>query len=211
MADTTLELLTHKTLFLVAVASARRRSTIHALSVKPGFIRWEPGGVRLIPNPQFLTKTQTESFTPGDIFLPAIDSISTIEEDRRWCPVRALKWYVHKTRNLRTSDKLFILPRRPFSPAAKDTISRWITDLIRPHIRPGETVRAHDVRAHSTSRAWFRGIPLDDIVAAAAWKTPSSFVSCYLTDTLSAEGNFARAALGVRHRDAPAPPAGALC
>lgn len=211
LADATLDHLTSKTLFLVAVASARRRSTLHALSVAPGFLRWEPNGVRLIPHPHFLAKNQSESFTPQEIFLPSLDTVSTTDEDRRWCPVRALKWYVHRTKDLRTSDQLFILPRRPHSPASKDTISRWITELIQPHARQDESVRAHDVRAHSSSRAWFRGIPLDDIIKAAAWKTPSTFVSCYLTDTLSAEGDFARATLGVRRRVAPIPPSAPLC
>ena len=211
LGDAPLELLTHKTLFLVAVASARRRGCLHALSVRPGFMRFEPAGVRLIPNPEFLAKNQTESFTPEEIFLPTIDSVSTIREDKRWCPVRALKWYVDKTKHLRTSDRLFILPGRPFTPAAKDTISRWIVDLIRPHSLPGESVRAHDVRSHATSRARFRGIPLGDIIRAAAWKTPSTFASVYLTDTLSAEGNFSRAALGTQRRDAPRPPSRPLC
>ena len=40
---------------------------------------------------------------------------------------------------------------------------------------------------------------------AAAWKTPSSFVSCYLTDTISAEGAFARSGLRIPGH-VPGPP-----
>lgn len=44
-----------------------------------------------------------------------------------------------------------------------------------------------------------------ETMKAAAWKTPSSFVSCYLTDTVSAEGPFARTILRVPERKVPSP------
>ena len=205
MHAASLENVTHKTLFLIAAASTRRRSGLHALTIKEGFLRFEQGGVRLLPDPEFLAKNRTELFTPQEIFLPALGTVSTISEDKRWCPVRALRWYMERTRILRQNERLFILPRSPYTPASKDTLSRWIRDLIRPHVSPSERPRAHDVRGHSTSRAWFTGVPLEDIMKAAAWKTPTSFISCYLTDTLSREGAFARAALRPPQRDGSGP------
>ena len=193
-----LELLTRKTLFLVAAASARRRSCLQALSVRPGHLRFENHGVRLIPDPRFLAKNQTLDFLPGDIFIPEIGTASSIREDRKWCPVRALKWYLHRTKDLRASDRLFVLPRRPHTAASRDTISRWLSEVIRPHAQ-GQ-VRAHEVRGQAASRALFAGVPVEDILKAAAWKTPSSFVSCYLSDTLSAEAAFGRAALAPQRR-----------
>lgn len=202
MQNAPLDALTHKTLFLVAAASARRRGEIHALSVKQGFLRFDPGGVFLLPDPTFLSKNQTVSFTPAAIFLPSMSASSSIREDRLVCPVRALKWYIEKTKSLRKSDALFILPRAPYSKASKDTLSRWLVSLISPHADAHERVRAHDVRAQATSLAWFKGIPLHDVMAAAAWKSPSSFVSNYLTDVVSTEGAFASSILsGSRHRD----------
>ena len=38
-----------KTVFLLAVASGQRRSSLQALSIEPGHLRWENSGVRLIP------------------------------------------------------------------------------------------------------------------------------------------------------------------
>lgn len=200
--DAPLEALTHKTLFLVAAASARRRSELHALSVTKGFIRFSPGGVSLLPHPQFLAKNQSESFSPAPIFLPSIESASSVREDRLVCPVRALKWYIHKTKALRSSDALFILPRAPFSAASKDTISKWIVRTIQPHASSSETVRAHDLRGQASSVAWFEGIPLPDIMLAASWKTPSTFVSCYLKDVISQKGSFASSVL-LGHRRQP--------
>ena len=93
--------------------------------------KFEPGGVRLIPDPQFRANNQSMTFTPEEIFRPTFSSVSSIHEDKRWCPVRALKWYIERTRDIRISERLFIIPCSPYNPASKDTISRWIVDLIK--------------------------------------------------------------------------------
>lgn len=203
MYNAPLEQLTFKTVFLVAAASARRRSELHALSSGKGFIRFDPNGVYLLPNPSFLAKNQSPSFTPEAIFLPSISTTSSIREDRIVCPVRALKWYLSRTKPVRQSERLFLIPRQPYGPASKDTLSRWIVQLILPHSQPNERVRAHDLRAHASSRAWFSGVSMEDILKAAAWKTPSTFVASYLTNVVSTEDAFARAVLGLRDRRDP--------
>lgn len=190
-----LDALTKKTIFLVAAASSRRRSEIHALSVKPGFIRFTPDGVHLLPNPSFLAKNQSESFSPDHIFLPSMSTTSSVREDRFICPVRALKWYIEKTKSIRKSDALFLIPRSPYTPASKDTISRWLVEIIAPFAAPDDSPKAHDVRAHASSIAWFRGVPLQDIMRAASWKTPSTFVASYLTNVVSPEALFASSVL----------------
>ncbi|PIK39645.1 hypothetical protein BSL78_23522 [Apostichopus japonicus] len=65
MGSSLLRDLTIKTLFLVASASARRRSCLHALSTAEGHIRFDSRGVRLVPDPRFLAKNQTLAFIPG--------------------------------------------------------------------------------------------------------------------------------------------------
>ena len=54
-----------------------------------------------------------------------------MREDKVWCPVRALKWYIDKTKSYRKDDQLFLITREPFSPASLDSISRWIVEAIR--------------------------------------------------------------------------------
>ena len=54
LAEASLRDVTIKTVFLMAIASGQRRSALHALSAAPGHIRWERGGVRLIPNPSLI-------------------------------------------------------------------------------------------------------------------------------------------------------------
>ena len=194
--------------FLVAAASARRGSCLQALSIKQGHVRFKNHGVRLIPEPFFLPKIQTLDFIPGDLFLPRLSTLSSEPSYRFGCPVRALNWYLKKTSQVRQSDHLFITTIAPFQAASKDTISKWIIRLISPHSK-GHKVRAHDVRGQAASKALFAGVPLGDILKAAAWKTPTTFVSCYLTNTLTAEAAFGTAVLTTPHghrSDATQPP-----
>ena len=109
IGNATLLQLSIKVVFLLAVATSRRRSELHFLSVATGHIRWEAGGVRLIPVLGFLTKNQSESFMPPDIFVPDIKSFSAVADDKLWCPVRALKWYISNC----SSRRLRLSGRRP--------------------------------------------------------------------------------------------------
>ncbi|XP_033634203.1 uncharacterized protein LOC117295606 [Asterias rubens] len=200
MDCSTLLQLSVKLAFLLAVATSRRRSELHALSVETGHIRWEPGGVRLVPTTGFLTKNQSSSFTPPDIFVPDIKSFSSEAKDKLWCPVRALKWYLNRTKSLRTDHKkLFVTTTPPFRPASQCTISRWIVTAIRsvPGGWPAteNTVRAHDVRGVSASWAFFKGVPLADITKAACWKCPNTFSDLYLKDVLQTDGRAGREVL----------------
>ena len=148
-----------KLAFLLAVATSQRGSELQALSTATGHIRWEPGGVRFVPTVGFLTKNQTASFDPPDIFVPSIESESGVPSDKLWCPVRALKWYLSRTKHLRgDTQQLFIITTHPHRPAARDTIARWVVSTFKfvnpiwqmpadSHVQ--QRLRAHDVRAIS--------------------------------------------------------------
>ena len=143
-------------------------------------------------------------YLPHPIFIPKISSFSSVREDKVWCPVRALSWYIERTKTFRTPTQmaLFLTHRAPHGRASASTISRWIVEAISANPRsltgPG-TPRAHDVRGVAASWALFQGVPLEDILQSAVWKTPNSFISCYLTDVLRDEGRFGRAALSGVH------------
>ena len=206
MAKASLMDLTVKTSFLMALASGQRRSTLHALSTAPGHIRWEKDGVRLIPRPGFIAKNQTANCKAIEIFLKPISALSSIGEDKVWCPVRALKWYLDRTKTHRRHDQLFLTCKEPFSPASMDTISRWIVRAIRAAgnsaLMPEATPRAHDTRGVSASWALFAGVGQEEILRAAFWNTPNTFISCYLTDVPASEMAFSQAALSSAARAA---------
>ena len=193
-----LRILTIKTAFLVAIASGHRVSLLQALCVDPGHLRWEASGVRLIPRPDFIAKNQSMSSGSVKIFLPSISTMSSVEEDKVWCPVRALKWYIDRTKSGRTSSSLFVASIAPHKGVATATIAKWLVECIKMAGADAilvDRVRAHDTRAISSSWALFNGASMKEIQQAAFWSNANSFISCYLKDVLVGEASFASAVL----------------
>ena len=89
--------------------------------------------MHLIPEINFLTKNQSLNFSPPDIFVPSLTYFSGIQEDKLWCPIRILKFYIARTRQLwGDATQLFITTVRPHHPAFVTTIARWIVEDILP-------------------------------------------------------------------------------
>ena len=87
---------------------------------------------------------------------------SSESEDRFWCPVRALKYYIDKTKSVRGEhDQLFLTHAYPHRPATKSTIARWIIQMIS---ESGGNVNDDHVTAHSTRAmaASLRSVPCWD-------------------------------------------------
>ena len=88
---------TMKCVFLLALASARRLSYLHALSVGPGRCVFARGNtqrqlvVSLLPEPGFLAKNQLPTQAPEWITVPEIAHLNPMEAERMLCPVRQLK------------------------------------------------------------------------------------------------------------------------
>ena len=68
------------------------------------------------------------------------------------------------------SDQLFLITREPFSPASKESISRWIVEAVQAAcpeaLSEGVRPLAHDTRGASTSWALFHRVALHNIMAA---------------------------------------------
>ena len=198
LGQASLRHVTLKAVFLVAAATARRRGALQALSVAEGHMRFKNEGVRLVPDPRFLTKTQCLEFLPDPIFLPKISSFSGVTEDRLWCPVRALRLYMKRVQPLRgSSTRLWLSLNQPHAPVSADTISRWLVEVIRldTSLSSSSTVRAHQIRGMAGSAALFRGTPVHQIMAAATWRSATTFSSFYLKDISAEEARFASSIL----------------
>ena len=91
---------TLKCVFLLALASARWRSYLHALSIAPGRCVFARGNtqrqfvVSLLPEPGFLAKNQLPTQAPEWITVPGIAHLNPTEPERMLCPVRQLKLYI---------------------------------------------------------------------------------------------------------------------
>ena len=120
-------------------------------------------------------------------FAPSLDK--SLTEDKSLCTVRALRYYLDRTKDLRKGkDLVFVSFRKSFQ---KDivpaTISSWIkqTVVLCYQLSDEEAqnlhqVRAHNVRAFAASKAFQGRVSLDQILSACHWKAYNAFTQFYL-------------------------------
>ena len=86
--------LTLKTVFLLAMASAGRRSELHVLRFDQNYIQFKPkgAGVTLYFSPEFMCKNQKPNQVNDPWYIPAIPT-GKPEFGAPNCPVRALRYY----------------------------------------------------------------------------------------------------------------------
>ena len=98
---------TLKCVYLLALASARRRSYLHVWSIAPGRCVSMRGNtqrqlvVSLLPEPGFLVKNQLPTQAPEWITVPGIAHLNPTEPERMLCPVRQLKLYIRDSERIR--------------------------------------------------------------------------------------------------------------
>ena len=131
-----LKLLTWKTVFLLALASGKRRSEIHAWTYDRTLSLGDWDQVQLTPSPSFIAKNQLareglQSISP--VIIPSLkcdqDSPNT---DILLCPARALKCYLDRTTESRSGRQLLFVSYKLAH--SKDiqcsTILSWIKNTI---------------------------------------------------------------------------------
>ena len=157
--------LTLKTVFLLAMASAGRRSELHVLRFDKNYIQFKPkgAGVTLYFSPEFMRKNQKPNQVNDPWYIPAIPT-GKPEFSAPNCPVRALRYY---HRYLTEHPNLRKERRRLFVPI-KDNNAR--------------SVKAHEVRAVATSLQLFNKVDLHSVMKAGRWSSGGTFTSFYLRD-----------------------------
>ena len=129
--------LTFKTVFLLALGFGKRRSEIHAWLYKNIRRQENWSQVSLYPSPSFLSKNKLARDGPASVapvvipaLAPTLDKF--LSDDKSLCPVRALRYYLDRTKDLRKGkDLVFVSFRKGFQ---KDivpaTISSWIKQTV---------------------------------------------------------------------------------
>ena len=196
MKDTDLKHLTLKTAFLLALASGKRRSEIHAWVANKvsNLGQWEK--VALFPSSDFIAKNQlaregSQSVSP--VTIPALTTIvdRQFKEDRTLCPVRALRYYLDRTKDLRGSRSLLFISFKKghTSDIRPATLSSWLKQTILLCYKQADQqaldlvqVKAHDITAFAASKAFYGGVSVDQIMQACHWKAHNTFTNFYLKD-----------------------------
>ena len=192
LRESSLANLTKKTVFLLFLAMAARRSEVHALSVRPGHISFGPADrfVTLRPGLSFLAKNQKSTLAARSWKIEALEHrVAGDLPDGSLCPVRALKEYLDRTKPLRGDRERLFIPLRPGDKRdiSRDTVAQWVTSLIRESLQSLGSqaplgIVSHQVRALATSWALFTGASLEQVCRSAFWASPSTFSSFYLKD-----------------------------
>ena len=125
--------LAQKTLFLLALASAKRIGELHALSYRVSHTRdW--GEVFLCFFTWFVAKTQDpSSLAPRfeGFTVPALTNARKNRNGRLLCPVRAVKVYLDRTAPHRPRcERLFVTAGRSKKEISKTTVSFWLRKTI---------------------------------------------------------------------------------
>ena len=186
-----LKLLTYKTVFLVALATATRTSELHALDARKFVHNQDWSAVWLEPRDDFLAKNQKSKENSRVFKIQSLSEFAGDLDDRKLCPVRALRMYREKTSSMRKDRKnLFI----SFSPKTttdigRSTIASYLKrtiilahDLIEPNDCQLLSVNAHEVRAIAASTAFHKNISITELLANCTWKNHNVFTNFYLRD-----------------------------
>ena len=189
MKDTDLKHITLKTAFLLALASGKLRSEIHAWVANKVSKLGQWKKVALFPSSDFIARNQlaregSQSVSP--VTIPALTTIveRQFKEERTLCSVRALR-YLRGSRSL-----LFIsFKKRHTSDIRPTTLSSWLKQTILLCYKQADQqaldlfqVKAHDIRAFAASKAFYGGVSVDQIMQACHWKAHNTFTNFYRKD-----------------------------
>ena len=181
--------LTKKTLFLVAMALAKRVSELQALSKDVGFTS-EGALVSLLLGFRAKNDNKVKGL-PRDFLVKGLTHLVGQEEERKLCPVRALRAYLERTRNLRDEEvrNLFLAPRNPSRAASKNALAYFLKSTILEAYKnmSEDTARLyrvtpHEIRAVSASLSFAHNLSIDAVLEAAQWRSNTVFTSHYLKD-----------------------------
>ena len=198
MKDTDLKHLTLKTAFLLVLASGKRHSEIHACVANKvsNLGQWEK--VALFPSSDFIAKNQLareDSQSVSPVTIPALTTIvdRQFKEDRTLCLVRALRYYLDRTKDLRGSRSLFFISFKKghTSDIRPATLCSWLKQTILLCYKQVDQqaldlvqVKVHDIRAFAASKAFYGGVSVEQIMQVCHWKAHNTLTNFYLKDLL---------------------------
>ena len=187
--------LSWKTAFLTSFATAARVGELASISRKKLAHTHKWKSIILESHENFIAKNQdlTMDNKPRQFTIPALyDYAGPDLPDRKLCPVRAIRYYIHKTDKFRTAEKkaLFIsLNQNHQGDITANTLGSWIKNVIKLAYQNAEDqdltlarATAHEVRALASSTAFKNNLSMKELNAACYWRGHSTFSNYYLRE-----------------------------
>jgi integrase len=182
---------TYKALFLLALASIKRRSELHACTWKSVAFAKDLFSVRTDTSFVFKTAMHVKNRAAMErIVVPGLYAKTSIRAERLLCPVRAMRWYMDKAKDYRFEGqtRLFAPIEKSTKDVSAQTISSWLKKTILICLKkaglalPEVRITAHSVRKAGASAAFLGQVPVDEILLAGTWQAKSTFFRHYLAD-----------------------------
>lgn len=161
-----LQRLSWKLTMLLLLCSAQRGQTIWLLKLS-GMTFVEEGVI-------FRMQDLLKHNKPGDPL--SIIRIAKFREDTRLCPIKCLKAYVKKTKELRGNiDQLLISTVKPYRAIGRNTVSNWVKRMLEQAGVDTGKFKAHSTRSAATSMVTKKGIDVNALLKVACWKSEQTF------------------------------------
>ena len=183
--------LAQKTLFLLALASAKRIGELHALSYRVSHSRnWGEVSFSFVPG--FVAKTQNpSSLAPRfeGFSVPALPNARNNRNGRLLCPVQAVRRYLDRTAAHRPRcERFFVTAGRSKKEISKTTVSFWFRKTILHAYKlsgtaqPVPAPRARETRGIAPSLLFKKNFAVDQVLKAGTWRRHTTFTRHYLRD-----------------------------
>ena len=185
-----LKQLTLKLTMILALVTAQRTQTLKLLSIND---MQSKDGEYVFQITSILK--QTSAHGGRQRHLPPI-VLKKYDHDKTLCVFTLLHEYLIRTSNLRGScSQLLICHCKPHGPASKDTISRWLKQVMLDAGINTSVFKPHSTRSAATSAAKSADVPLNEIMTTAGWRSSSVF-AVYYNKPLLNDSSFANSVLG---------------
>ena len=188
--EMTLKQLTLKMTMIMALVTAQRTQTLKLLSIED--MQVKPG--EYFFQITSLLKQTSASGGRHRHLQPVI--FKKYNHDKSLCVFSLLEEYIARSVKLRGScSQLLLCHVKPNGPASKDTISRWLKQVMTASGLDTSIFKPHSTRSAATAAAKVADVPLDEIMATAGWRTSSVFAVFY-NKPLSSDKSFVSSVLG---------------
>ena len=190
MGDTenlTLKQLTLKFVMLVALTTAQRGQSLHLMDTE-GMVK-EEGTYIFMLNSNIKQSKPTKS--PSELII----RLRAYPSDNKLCVVNTCSVYLDKTCSVRGDEtRLFLTYQKPHKKASRDTIRRWIQNVMMNAGVDVSVYKPHSTRSAATSKAKANKATLLEIMKTAGWGSAATFAKFY-DKHIETEQSFAHSVL----------------
>lgn len=166
---------------LLCLTTGQRGQTIHKFDIN--YFQDLEDRFRITVREKLKQTKPGRHLAPIDLFV--------FKDDKKLCVVEYLREYLKRTEQYRKEHSQLLLSYgKPFHPVSKETISRWVKQVLELAGIDISKYSAHSSRAASTSSCKAKGLNITEIMKSAGWSNSSTFAKFYDKPMENSTSNF---------------------